>query len=223
MSDQPVSPAVVVEREVQASLKKELMGRRRVILFGLALAIELTIFFGAMLYPIDPPRQQALVQQANTLIGSTSEQGSAGIFAAILANNMRVALLEMVPVAGAALFALSIFTTGQVIQALAVSSNLPGPVFGLALFFFPFAIVELSAYAVAVASGSMLLVAWRRRMLGKEVRIFALEMTLVVLAIIVAAAMETVGLVDPFVSLALWLPTAAGIAALVFAVRSAWS
>ncbi|MDV3243809.1 MAG: stage II sporulation protein M [Nitrososphaerales archaeon] len=223
MSDQPVSPAVTVEREEQTSLKKELMGRRRVILFGLAFAIELTIFFGAMVYPIDPTRQQALVQQANTLVESTSGQGSAGIFATILANNMRVALLEMVPVAGAALFALSIFTTGQVIQALAVSSNLPGPVFGLALFLFPFAIVELSAYAVAVASGSMLLVAWRRRMLGKEVRVFALEMTLVVLAIVVAAAMETVGLVDPFVSFALWLPTAVGMATLVFAVRSAWS
>jgi hypothetical protein len=197
----------------------ELFQRRRLTLFGVALAIELSIFFGAMVYPMDQAQQQALLQQANGLVGSTTGQGSLGIFATIFGNNVRVALLEMIPVAGAFLFVLSIFTTGQVIQALAMASNLPGPVFGVALFFFPFAIVEFSAYAIAVASGSMVLAAWRSKRLRSEVRIFGLEAALVVVFILLAAAMETVGIVSPFVSFALWLPTAIGLTAVVVLFR----
>ncbi|MDV3293856.1 MAG: stage II sporulation protein M [Nitrososphaerales archaeon] len=221
MSEQPVSTSGAMEIGPPKSIRKELVGRRRATFFGLALLVELGIFFGALVYPIDPAQQQSLMQQANTLVGTTTGQGSVGIFAAIFANNLRVALLEMIPVAGAALFVLSIFTTGQVIQALATSSNLPGPVFGVALFFFPFAIVELSAYAMAVASGTMLLTSLRRKTFSREVRVFVLEAAVVVAAIMIAAAMETVGLVNPFVSFALWLPTAVGLTALVFVFRNA--
>jgi len=220
VSEEPVSATPAVERR-RTSLTRELIRRRRVVFFGLAFAVELTVFFGAMLYPMEPARQQALLEQANALIGSTSQQGPVGAFSLIFGNNVRVALLEMIPVAGAVLFFVSIFTTGQVIQALAFSSHLPGPVFGLALFFFPFAVFELSAYAIAVASGSMLLVAWRRRTLGRELRVFVLEAALVVAAVLVAAAMETVGIVDPLASFALWLPTAVGLTALVFVLRKA--
>jgi putative effector of murein hydrolase LrgA (UPF0299 family) len=125
----------------------------------------------------------------------------------------------MIPAAGALLFGASIFVTGQVIQVLAISSHLPGPVFGLALFFFPFAIVELSAYAMAVASGTMLIVAWRRKKLMSELRVFLVEAVVVVMTVLIAAAMETVGIVNPVVSLALWLPTGLAIAALAVYVR----
>ncbi len=221
MSEQPVATDADMETAPPKTLKRELLGGRRATFFGIALLLEFGIFFGAMIYPIDPAQQQALMQQANTLVGTTAGQGPLGIFAAIFANNLRVALLEMIPVAGAALFVISIFTTGQVIQALAISSNLPGPVFGLALFFFPFSIVELSAYAVAVASGTMLLASLRRKSFGREARVFVLEVVVVAAAILLAAAMETVGLVNPFVSFALWLPTAVGLIGLVFAFRNA--
>jgi Stage II sporulation protein M len=200
-------------------LPARLTSRGRLTLFGLALAVELVIFFGAMVYPISQVQQQELVRQANNLLGSTGNQTSTSIFEAIFTNNIRVALIEMVPAAGAALFAASIFTTGQVVQALALSSGLPGPVFGMLIFFFPFAIVELSAYAIAVASGSMLVIAWRRKKLKEEVRVFVAEVALVLVCIFLAAAMETVGIVSPLVGFALWLPTAVAIFALVMAVR----
>lgn len=215
------SPPAQPEEEPRSPLA-ELMAPGRLVIFGVALAVELAIFFGAMVYPIDPAQQQELVKQANNILGSAGNQTSVTIFGAILSNNIKVALVEMVPAAGAALFAASIFTTGQVIQALAIASNLPGPLFGVLIFFFPFAIVELSAYAIAVASGSMLIVAWRRKKLGSEVKVFALEAGLVLLCVLLAAAMETVGIVSPVVGFALWLPTALGIFALVMAAREFW-
>jgi hypothetical protein len=218
-----VQPATTQSAEEPAkSLLKDLVNRDRLMVFGVTLAIELIIFFGAMIYPINPSQQQELVKQANSILGSTGNQTSVSIFSAIFSNNARVALVEMVPAAGAALFAASIFTTGQVIQALALNSNLPGPLFGLLIFFFPFAIVELSAYAIAVASGSMLILSWRRKRLRREVKVFSLEVGLVVFCVLLAAAMETVGIVNPVVGFALWLPTAVGIFALVMAARGSW-
>ena len=217
MSEQPVGEPP--QPEPRPGLVSQLLRRGRLLAFGVALAIELAIFFGAMVYPIDPSQQTALLNQANALVNSTSGQGPAGVFSAIFDNNLRVALLEMVPAAGALFFGVSIFVTGQVIQALAISSHLPGPVFGLALFFFPFAIVELTAYAIAVASGTMLIVAWRRKTLISELRVFFVEILVVAAVVFVAAAMETAGIVNPFVSLALWLPTALVVAVLAVYVR----
>lgn len=219
MSESPAYGQATEDKEARPSLARQFLGRRRLTLFGVVLAVELTTFFFATVYPIDPAQQQALMDQANSVIGSTTGQTATGLFSAISGNNLRVALLEMVPVVGVLLFAFSIFTTGQIIQALALSQGLPGPLFGAALFFFPFAIVELSAYAIAVASGTMLLVAWRRKTLRSELRIFAVEAIVVVVAVFVAAAMETVGIVNPIYSFALWLPTALGLTALVVFVR----
>lgn len=210
--------------EEKRSLLSQLMGRGRVTAFALAFVAELAIFFGAMVYPINPVHQQELIKQANDILGAGGNQTSAGIFGVIFSNNVRVALAEMVPAVGAAVFAVSIFTTGQVIQALSLASSLPGPVLGMLIFLFPFAIVELSAYAIATASGSMLIIRARKReSLRNEARVFVLEIGLVLLCIVLAAAMETAAIVSPVVGFALWLPTAVGIFALVMAVRQYWT
>ncbi len=222
MSEPLEAIPAVQQGEGRRGIFKELTQRGRIIFFAVVFAVELALFFGATAVPIDQTQQQALVNQANSILGSSGEQGPWGIFVAILTNNLRVALFEMIPLAGAALFLASIFTTGQVIQALAISSNIPGPVFGLLLFFFPFSLVELSAYALAVASGSMLLVAWRRKRLKAEVRVFMFEAAVVIVTLVIAAAMETAGIVAPVVGFALWLPTALGMLAIVMLVRGAW-
>lgn len=203
------------ERQPRTGLSAQLLSRRRLTFFGAVLAAELAILFFAMTYPIDPSQQKALMDQASGIINSTTGQSPAGMFSDISVNNLRIALLEMVPVAGAPLFAFSIFTTGQVIQALAISMSIPGPALGLALFFFPFAITELSAYAIAVSSGTLLVEAWRRKTVRAELRVFAIEASVVAAAIILAAAMETASVLSPVLSLALWLPTLLGFGALV--------
>ena len=212
-------PPELVSSDEPRRFALELFGKERLAIFGIALLVELAIFFTAMMVPIAPAQQQDLVNQANNLLNSTGNQTPFGIFSAIFSNNARVALIDLVPAAGAALFVASIFTTGQVIQALALSKGLPGPLFGVSLFLFPFALVELSAYAIAVASGTMLIVSWRRRTLGREIRMFVFEVIAVVLCVLVAAIMETGTILAPLASLSLWLPTGVAIFALVVASR----
>ena len=104
--------------------------------------------------------------------------------------------------------------TGQIFQAVALSQGAPGALYGLLLLFFPFIIVELSAYAVAVSSGVMAIVAWRRRRLRYETKVLVLEAGIVTTMLLVAAAMETTTIVNPTLGIALWIPTGLTIAAL---------
>lgn len=212
MSEQPPQESVPSEPEPPVSLAKQLFQHGRLLAFAAAFAVELAIYFGAMAYPVAPAQQQALQQQAKALANATIGQGPLVAVAGIFENNVRIALLEMVPAAGALLLAVVSFSTGQVVQVEAIGTSVPGPVFGLLLFVFPFAIVELSSYAIAVGSGSMLLVAWRNKTLHQEARVFLVEIGVVVVALLVAAAMETVVDVNLAISLALWLPTALAIA-----------
>lgn len=196
-----------------------LLSRGRLTLIGLVFAFEIAIFFAAMVYPISPSDQQSLLQQARDLINSTTTKGPIGLMLSIFANNVRVALLEMVPVAGALFFAYSIFVTGQILQAFAISSNVPAPLVGFFLFFLPFSVVELSAYAIAVSSGTMLVISWRRKRLGQELRVFVVELSVVALVLITAAAMETLTIEDPVLGFSLWIPLLVALVALALRAK----
>jgi uncharacterized membrane protein SpoIIM required for sporulation len=196
----------VAEPPKQESAWKDLVERGRLLLFLGVLLVELLIFFGAMVVPIDPATQQRLQQAANSLQNSTVDQPPASMMTLIFSNNVKVGLAEMVPGVGPIVFFISILNTGEVIQVLGLMRGAPGILYGLVLFVFPYSLVELSGYAVAVGSGLMLLIAWRRKRLRQEARVFVLEAVGVVLILLLAAAMETTTLLLPAVGLALWLP-----------------
>jgi uncharacterized membrane protein SpoIIM required for sporulation len=203
----------------EGSARKDLLSRGRILLIVGAFLMEMVIFFGAMVIPMDQATQQTLQQAANGIHNATSSSSPLVLVGNIFANNVRVALVEMIPAVGALVFFVSIFTTGQIIQVVAASNGLPGAFYGVALFVFPFSIVELSAYALAVGSGSMLIVAWRRRTLRREVRVFVLEILAVVGILLIAAAMETTSLIAPVFGLTLWFPLGLFIAWLAIKLR----
>ncbi len=211
-------PALTTAQTEKPSAVRDLLSRGRLLLLLGAFALEMVIFSSALVVPIDPSSQQSLQQAVNNLRNATNA-GPLGIMTEIFTNNARVALMEMIPVFGPILFFLSIFTTGQVFQLLAISNGLPGMTYGLLLFVFPFALVELSAYAIAVGSGSMVLVAWRRKRLHSEFRVLVMEVLTVVVTLLLAAAMETVTILNPAGSLALWFPTGLLIAWLAIFLR----
>jgi len=196
------------------SVVKELLGRRRLALILTVLLVELTIFFLAASVPMDAATQQALQNGAKNLTGVSSSLGPTAQIVYIFTHNAAIAFGEMVPIFGGLLWVVSIYATGQILQAVALSHSAPGALYGLLLLFFPFAIVELSAYAVAVSSGVMLIVSWRRRRLRSETRVLVLEVGVVAVMLLVAAAMETVTIIDPVLGIALWIPTGLAIAAL---------
>jgi len=185
--------------------------------------VELAIFFFATSMPINATTQQGLQQEARNLSGATSGMGPADLFAYILTHNAAIAFGEMIPILGGFLWVVSIYATGQVIQVVAISNGAPGALYGLLLLFFPFTLVELSAYTVAVASGIMLIVSWRRHTLSFEVRVLVLEACLVAALLSCAAAMETVTIVNPILGLALWIPVGVTIAGLILVSRGARS
>jgi uncharacterized membrane protein SpoIIM required for sporulation len=197
----------------------DLFSRSRLIFILVVFAIEVSIFFAGTVVPLDQATQQALNQSANNLRNETLGAPPLVTMRAIFSNNLRVALLDMIPGAGALVFAATMFTTGQILQVLTTTAGVPGILLGLLLFIFPYSIVELSAYAIAVVSGTMLIVAWRRKTLRREIRVFLYEGIGVVLILFLAAAMETITLVSYVLGLALWIPIVLVLAWVAFRAR----
>jgi len=204
------------------SAVRELLGRRRLGLFLLLLVIELGIFFFATWVPISAATQQLLQGESKTLSGATNGLGPTALFVFIFSHNVMIALGEMIPVVGGFLWVVSIYATGQLIQAAAISQGYPGAVYGVLILILPFAIVELSAYAAAVTSGVMIIFAWRRHSLKREARVLALEVVVVAAMLLTAAAMEAAAILDPLLGLALWIPAGIAFTAIVLFIRRQW-
>ena len=198
------------------SAVKELLGRRRLALALAVLFVELAIFFLAASVPINAVTQQALQSEAKNLSSASSSLGPTNLFVYIFSHNAAIAFGEMVPVVGGLLWVVSIYTTGQIVQAVALSQGASGALYGFSLLLLPFTIVELTAYTVAVSSGVMVIDAWRQRRLRNEARVLVLEAGVVVAMLLVAAAMETVTILNPGLGVALWIPT--GITVVILAL-----
>jgi hypothetical protein len=136
----------------------------------------------------------------------------------IFSHNFEIALVDIVPMLGFLSLATSMFANGLLAQALVASNGVPG-YFGAFLLLFPYSIVELSAYAVALGSGVMLITALRDGRLGLEVRVLAKEVAVVVVLLLLAAVMEEATNLSLFVGIALWIPTALAAATLAMIVR----
>lgn len=198
----------------EPSATSELLGRRRLALVLVVLLVEIGLFFVGLFTPLSASTQQYLANQANSTFGSVLGAPAPEVAAFIFTHNLAIALSEMIPVAGVLLFALSIYSTGLAAQALVVVRGLPAQ-WGAVVFAFPYTLVELSAYAVAIVAGSMLLVAWRRGHLRRELKVFALEGVSVAGILLTAAAMEAATGVSVVLGFALWLPTGLALAAVI--------
>ena len=208
MSDQRAGP----REETWRGALEELLERRRVMVVLAVLLIELLVFAGGLLTPLPGSALQSLTQEATSQFGPIRSAPFGQEVFLIFSHNLAIALGEMVPLLGALLLLFSIYTTGLVAQALVSAQGLPGAS-ALFLFAFPYSIIELSGYAIAVGAGVMLLVAWRGRRLRRELRVLALEAAAVVGVLLTAATMETATTYSPLLGLALWVPTGLALAA----------
>ena len=197
------------------NLLGERFGSRRVLLFLAVLLIELAIFFIAMAFPLDPTQQLSLYTEGQQLVQSVNGGGPIDMFYGIFLNNVRIALIEAIPFVGPVFLGYSIFYTGEVLQAFAVSSNPPVPplILGAVTFVFPHALIEFAGYAVAVTASVMLVWAGIKKRLRAEIRVYAQEVLIAGAILFVAAATETIEIVtsETFLTLVLWVPIAIGI------------
>jgi hypothetical protein len=197
------------------SVASELVNRSRLSLILAVLLVEYGILFAGLLTPISVSTQQALANATSSQFAPIQSLNATQLVLFIFSHNLRIALIEMIPILGTLLFIFSEYSTGLAAQALALSQGLPNQ-WGAIIFAFPYSLVELSAYAVAVAASVMLLVAWRRKYLRREIRVFVLEGLVVAAILLVAAAMETTTIrISWSVGVALWLPTGLVLATII--------
>ena len=211
---QPQQPQQPQQRR-QKNLAGGRFGSRRVLLFLMVLMIELTIFFIAMAFPLDPAQQRSLNQEGQQLVQSVNGGGPLDTFSGIFLNNVRIALIEAIPFVGPVFLGYSIFYTGEVLQAFALSSNPPVPplILGAVTFVFPHSLIEFAGYAVAVTAGVMLIWAGIKKRLRTEIRVYAQEVLIAGAILLIAAATETAEIVtsQSLLPLVLWVPFAIGI------------
>lgn len=202
----------------EKSLLAELFDRSRLLLVLGVLVLELVLFFMGLLIPIPPSVRENLTNATNSQFAPLQGAGPVQLAALIFSHNLLIALGEMVPAAGALLFVISIYTTGLAAQALVISQGLPAQ-WGAVLFAYPYSMVELTGYAVAVMAGTnLMLAAWRKR-LRREAVIFAVEIGVVAAILLAAAAMEATTKSSPLLGFALWLPTGLAVAGVAIVSR----
>ena len=212
MSEPSAAEALPLEKP--RSILAEVLERRRVLLVLGILIAELVLFVVGLFTPLSSATQQTLANETSSQLGPVQSASAAELVVFIFSHNLSIAVVEMVPILGAFVFVLSVYSTGLAAQALVASQGLPGQL-GVVLLAFPYSLVELSAYAMAVGAGVMLLVAWRKGRLRRELKVFVLEVGLIAGVLLAAAAMETLTNFSPLLGFALWLPTGLTIAGVI--------
>jgi hypothetical protein len=198
-------------QESPRSLISELFDHRRLVIFLGIFLLELAVFALGLLTPLPRPTQQSLSNDTSTLFSGVQSAGPAQLVVFIFSHNLVIALLEMIPLLGALVLMISIYSTGLAAQVIALTHGYPGQL-GAALLLYPYSFLELSAYALAVGAGLMLILSWRKGEFARELRVFVLEMLFIGAVLIIAAAMETVTRFFPTIGLALWMPTVVALA-----------
>ena len=121
----------------------------------LVFVAEILIFLISAGIPYNSP---SLVQQYNELEKSIRSQPYIDIAMSIFANNIRVAILDFIPVLGILFFAFSIVSTGMLLSAVSTANHLPGIIVALGLLSLPHSFVELPSYAISAASGLYIII-----------------------------------------------------------------
>ena len=201
----------------------------------LFLLVEFIVFVAASSLQVLP--MSFLVQQFQQVEESISNSTLVN-FLAIYSNNVRIDLASSVPFIGPVILLVTIFITGQVVYAVAVSSFssiLPGGLVGfltsVLLFLMPHGVVELLSYALAASDSVMVVKLYYRGYNGNVIlRYFVAFLTLSLVNLAVAAALEASELSIAQVTLqesilgtekvyALWVVAAPYLVALYFAQK----
>lgn len=138
-----------------------------------------------------------------------------GEFQTIFLNNLQVAWGGALPFLGTLTYGIASYNTGRVVQAIAISDQIPSSLVLVELYLFPHTWVEESAYPIATAAGLLAFTKWRSVSPGEFVRRLnrgstklALALGGAALILVVAGVLEVIGTYLRYGVLLLWLPLA---------------
>ena len=174
---------------------------RGIRLYLLLFVIEVGAFFVIASLPFLPGEKAFFTSQSNQINNEFQGVGFLGQFWGIFTNNFRIAAIELIPGLGAVFFAISLYETARIIEAIAGTDQAsPVLVLVLLLLLFPHSYLELPAYAVATGEGLVLAYAIARWLLATgpspvslKVEFWQLALNVVVVAamLLVAAVFES--------------------------------
>jgi hypothetical protein len=182
------------------------MTKPRVQLYAVSLGAQLALFFAALAIPVDPVQKQSLLTGGTNVANSAVTGPPVVAMGTIFAHNASIAALEFIPIVGVGMLGFSMFSTGLVVQALAVSHDFSPLAVGATYLMVPFFIVEMSAYALATCEGCLMVWAFLRHRATREVRLFLYQGAIVIGMLGLAATMETVSIVRAGAALIFWVP-----------------
>ena len=177
---------------------------RRFFVFLVLFVAEMTVFFALPAVPFAPGEKDTYTQQAKQL-GGVLNNSFVGQIAAIYLNNMKVGLVELVPGLGPLFFALSLYETARVIQAIAPHDFSP-VLLVVALFVLPHSWIELPVYALATGESLLLLYSLLRWLLKGERWRMKMELEQLLLVVLVISVTLFLGAVFEVTEIALGLP-----------------
>lgn len=164
-------------------------------LIALLFALELAMIVLVSTSSIHPSEMTVYEKQYNSTSAVLNQTATAQT-ASIFRNNFRVAMFELVPLLGLAIFGLSLYETARIVQVIGI---VHGQGVGIALgtlFILPSTWLELPAYAIAASESFYLVYAigqsfrrgWRRTV--KEMRYAIANVIMIALVLLVAAVFE---------------------------------
>lgn len=178
-----------------------------------AFLVELALFFAFSAIPMSRAEYESIVNSPSyQQISSVRMESLLPRAVAIFKNNYLIASLEIIPVAGPAIFAYTTYSTARVLDALGYGQGVPGPLLVISILLFPHSWLELPAYSIAVTQSVLLIYsAIKKRFVGELVRTIAVWL-FVGLELLVAAIVES-GIIslelpqDTLLPLVMWFPT----------------
>lgn len=157
--------------------------------------VELVLIFVVASAPFFPNEYNSYHQQYNNITPILSNNAIQQILD-IFSNNFKVALIEIIPILGVALFGLSIYETARIVEVIGiVQKEGTGAALGT-LFALPSTWLELPAYCIATVESLFLAYALFRvarhgwGVVRREVRFLLVNIILIAGVLIVAATIE---------------------------------
>lgn len=161
----------------------------RPLLIAILIMLCIAVTFAGTLTPIDRETAEEIAKESEEMSKEVGEDPSMGI-RYIFGNNFMHCLIMFVPGFGIAYGFFVMYSTGFVIETLALSEGISPQLYLALIFVFPFAWMEYLAYSLAMTENIYLVIAMMERRIRQELSETYKWVTLCAITLLLAALVE---------------------------------
>ncbi|MCY0852117.1 MAG: zinc ribbon domain-containing protein [Thermoplasma acidophilum] len=168
-----------------------IFSRQRILAMVLVFIGELALMFALSALPMSGSTASQIVGQNEPSLQAVRSLPLIVRSFSIFSHNYEIASIEIIPVIGQIFFIISTYSTAIVLNALAVSQGVTGPLALLSLLLLPYSWLELPSYAIASTEGGFLIASLFRRSFRKEIKTAIIVWLMVGLELLTAGIFES--------------------------------